>query len=516
MVKGNIFCGIAFNYHDSSVSFAEGSNITLVLEAERIFRKTKMRCSTDEMETSIMIGLNEIGKDLDDISYWALATLENPWLPTEDKKPNPPFWKDINFLGGRRRSLIVNHHLSHAASFLFSPFQRAKIITCDGGGDCGERVAIYKGEENNIAKEEVDVRSFITAKPYDLCSTYLYNSPMCEGKLMALAAYGNPTSEYLSNLEELLYKLCTTNYETGDKLLSRSFPGLKGSASAQNVDSCNFAASLQELFVEKRISDLRTIVGEDLTKNLVLAGGACLNLEVNTEIWKQFPQSATFIPPCCDDTGQSVGALAYLITEVLGRRPTLNLPYVGMGQENFGFSERDLDGLVNSLMNNELILVHNGKSEIGPRTLGNRSFISRPDSNKVRDILSQRIKKREPYRPLAPVVIEEKVSDYFIGPEKSPFMLHQYDFVSDSMANNLIGCKHYNKTARAQTINKQTNPFLYELIKRFGERTGLYVLLNTSLNLRGEPISNTFEQTISISNRIEQNHKIVYNGVVVK
>ena len=516
MVKGNIFCGIAFNYHDSSVSFAENGNISLVLEAERVFRKKKMRCSSDEMEKLVNIGLNEIGKDIDDISYWALATLENPWLSAEEKRPNPPFWKDVNLMGGKRRSLIVNHHLSHAASFLFSPFQRAKIITCDGGGDYGERVAIYRGEGNNITKEEMDVRNFVTAKPYDLCSTYLYNSPMCEGKLMALAAYGEPSSKYLSKLEELLSELCTTNYEMGDKLLSMAFPELKGSASAQNADSCDFAASLQELFVRKRMGDLNNIVNEDLTQNLVLAGGACLNLEVNTEIWKQFPKSPTFIPPCCDDTGQSVGALAYLITEVLGTRPILSLPYLGIGRESFEFSENDLDGLVNSLLNNEIILVHNGKAEIGPRALGNRSFISRPDNNRVREIVSQKIKKRESYRPLAPVVIEEKVNDYFIGPEKSPFMLHQYGFVSDSMADNLIGCKHYNKTARAQTINKKTNPFLYELIKRFGERTGLYVLLNTSLNLRGEPISNIFEQTISISNRIEQNHRTVYNGAVVK
>ncbi len=516
MVKKNIFCGIAFNYHDSSVSFAEGSNITLVLEAERIFRKKKMRCSTEEMEKLIKIGLNEMGKGVDDVSYWALATLENPWLFNEDKKPNPPFWKDVEIMGERRRSLVVNHHLSHAASFLFSPFQKAKIITCDGGGDCGERVAIYEGEGSEITKKEIDVGGFITAKPYDLCSTFLYDSPRCEGKLMALSAYGHPTKEYLSRLEELLSELCTTNYETGDRLLSKAFPELKGSASAQNSDSCNFAASLQELFMRKRMGDLRAIIKRDLTQNLVLAGGACLNLGVNTEIWKQLPQLATFIPPCCDDTGQSVGALAYLITKVLGVRPTISLPYLGMGNKKFKFSERDIDDLVNSLMNNEFILIHNGKSEIGPRALGNRSFISRPDSRRVRDILSQKIKNREPYRPLAPVVIEERVGDYFVGPKQSPFMLHQYNFISDSMADALSGCKHYNGTARVQTISRQMNPFLHALIQRFGERTGFYVLLNTSLNLMGEPISNKFEQTRSISNRVKQAHRIVHNGYVIK
>ena len=140
MVKKNIFCGVAFNYHDSSISFAEDGNITLVLDAERVFRKKKMRCSSDEMERLIEIGLNEIGKDVDDISYLALATLENPWLSAKDRESNPPFWKDVDIMGSKRRSLIVNHQLSHAASFLFSPFQKARIITCDGGGDYGERV----------------------------------------------------------------------------------------------------------------------------------------------------------------------------------------------------------------------------------------------------------------------------------------------------------------------------------------------------------------------------------------
>jgi len=283
--KENLLCGIAFNYHDSSVSFALNNKILLVLEAERMFRKKKKRCDSEEMEELILYGLNLLDKDVDDISYWALETLRNPWLEEKDTYPNPPVWRDINIFGSHRKSLIVNHHFSHACVYLFSSFDKATIFTCDGGGDKGERITIYEGDGLNLIKQGIDVDGFITAKPYDLCATYLYNSPMCEGKLMALAAYGTPQKKYVEKLEELLPILCTTNYENGDIVLSKSFPGLKGKASLLNTETCDFSASLQDVFVRHRVEDTKKIAETFKNKNLVLAGGGCLNIEANTEIW---------------------------------------------------------------------------------------------------------------------------------------------------------------------------------------------------------------------------------------
>lgn len=510
-----LLCGIAFNWHDSSISFAYGDEVIVVLEAERVFRRKKMGCNPQEMERLIQFGLDLLHRDADDVSHWALGTLRNPWLDEKDRQPNPPVWRDIKILGKERKALIVNHHLSHASAFLFSPMDQALILTCDGGGDFGERVTVYSGNGTILTKEDIDVSNHITAKPYDLCATYLHDAPRCEGKLMALAAYGVPTEKYVSRLEDLLPVLSTTNYETGDEVLTKAFPGLKGKASSSNVEARNFSASIQDVFVRHRIEDIKQVVSRFKNSNLVLSGGGHLNLEVNTEVWRTFDGATIFIPPCCDDTGQSLGVISYLITELFGRRPKVRLPYLGCGQPDFSFSEEILDELVDSLVNGQVLIIHNSKAEIGPRALGNRSFLARPDRMEIKEMITQRIKGRENYRPLAPVVLEKKVHEYFIGPDQSPYMLYQYD-VDDSARMLVRGVVHHNNTTRVQTINTANNIFLYNLIRRFGERTGIYALINTSLNLRGEPISNTLKDTLNISKRITPNHRIVYNGEIIR
>ncbi|MCX6716063.1 MAG: carbamoyltransferase, partial [Candidatus Taylorbacteria bacterium] len=132
-------------------------------------------------------------------------------------------------------------------------------------------------------------------------------------------------------------------------------------------------------------------------------------------------------------------------------------------------------------------------------------------SIEVKKKLSEKIKQREDYRPVAPVTIEEKVHEYFIGPATSPFMLYKYDVIQ-SAQEKIRGGVHYDGSARVQTVNRKTNPFLYDLIKRFGDMTGIYVLLNTSLNLKGDPIANTIKDTLEIYNKIEGPKIMVYNG----
>lgn len=251
------------------------------------------------------------------------------------------------------------------------------------------------------------------------------------------------------------------------------------------------------------------------SNNLVLAGGACLNLDVNTEILDSFPNMNHFIASCCDDTGQSLGSLCILMVEVLNVRPYVNLPYLGVGEEQFTYTTDSIDKIVDVLLKDGVVVLHNGKAEVGPRALGNRSFIVRPDKIEVKQKLSEKIKQREGYRPVAPVVLEEKVHEYFIGPATSPFMLYKYKVIQ-SAREKIKGGAHHDNSARVQTINRRTNPFLYDLIKRFGERTGIYVLLNTSLNLKGDPISNSIEDSMEIYSKIDGPKILIYNGTIEK
>ncbi len=496
MARNKLFCGIAFNYHDSSIAIGEGDEIKLVLEAERIFRKKKMRCNVSEMEFLVKIGLNSIGKEPKDVNYWAMETLLNPLLDEKDKTPSEPVWRNIDFLGEKVRSLVVNHHLAHASSYLFSPFNSATVLTCDGGGDCGERVTVYRGEGDNLEKVEIDSQNFITAKPYDLISTFLYGYPKAEGKLMALSAFGNPDEKTINILENNLEALCTTDYESGDTLLQELFPGLKEGAVRNYKKVVNLAASLQYLFVNERVNDAKRSIELAGLQNLVLSGGSCLNLEANTHILDH-TRAPLFVPSCCDDTGESLGALAYLMTKVNGKRPMVNLPYLGNGIREIAYSENTIRNITDALLDNQIIIVHNSKSEIGPRALGNRSFLARPDSEAMKELLSVRVKSREAYRPLAPLVREDKVGEYFIGPNTSPFMLHQYR-LRESFRKSLVGAIHVDDTSRAQTVSQTDNPFIYDLLSNFGDRTGIYALLNTSLNLQGVPIPKIIESNSSV------------------
>ena len=522
-MKNDISCAIAYNVHDSSVSFAVGNKAVLVLEAERVFREKKKRCNQEEMEYLIGYGLSYLGKKPENVSHWAMATHSNPLLAREDivdpriNKPRPPYWKEVEIMGAKRKVFIVNHHLSHAATYLFSPFKQALIISCDGGCDAGECFAVYKGNGNTIERQEIALKGIVTGKTYANCTAFIYNAKSCEGKLMGLAAFGEIRQDYLNRFEKIYHALETVDYNIGEKIVEQAFPNLKGSASVlnPNKDAKDFCATLQRFFVEHRLDDIRKVV-EQLYKdgdNLVIAGGTALNLELNTSLLNWFPKMQQFIAPCCDDTGQSLGALCILIKEVFGMRPVVNLPYLGIGNPVVMYNNNVLNKIIDVLLKDGIAILHNGKAEIGPRALGNRSLIARPDNIEVKKKLSEKIKQRAKYRPIAPAVIEERAKDYFAGPSISPFMSYRYE-VLDSKINEIIGGVHYDNTARIQTVNKNINPFFYDLIKQFGELTGIYVLLNTSLNLGGDPIANNINDSLRVYNKIKGPKIFVYNGQV--
>ncbi len=532
IVNDKLLCSMAFNCHNSSVSFAIGTKVVLVLEAERIFRQKKKLCNKEEMEYLVKYGLNLLNKNIEDINYWAMTTTNNPYLERSDivniegKKLKEPYWKDLLILGVNTKALIINHHLSHAGIYLSSEFKKAIIISCDGGGDyiddinIQESLAVYLGDGDNIIKQEIINEDYISGKTYAVCSAFLYGTYVyasVEGKLMALACFGEVRDEYYNFLNDNFHEIEKTEVNLVLKILEDSFPLLKGQAIFQTKDAKDFAATIQKFFVDKRLEDLQLIFDKFCTteKELVLTGGASLNLDLNTVILNKFPKFKQFIPPCCDDTGQSLGAICILINKVSNLRPDVNYPYLGEGNANYTYTLETLDKAVDILLKDGIIIIHNGKSEIGPRALGNRSFIARPDKIKVKKNLSENIKQRESYRPIAPIVLEDKVNEYFVGPKTSPFMLYKYEVI-ESQINKLLGAIHVDNSSRVQTINHNSNPFIYDLIKRFGDRTGIYVLLNTSLNFPGYPITNKIEESIEIYNKIIGIKCIIYNGEILK
>ncbi|MFW5871569.1 MAG: carbamoyltransferase C-terminal domain-containing protein [bacterium] len=529
--KPKVFCAISFNVHDSSVSFAIDEKVVLVLEAERFFRVKKKVCSKKEMEELIKYGLSNLKIELEDVKYWTMTTLQNPHLTTDDIFESDsfiskePYWKQIEILGKNRDIFIVNHHLSHAATYLLTEFENAIIISCDGGGDYnpnlnhGECFAAFQGNGITVKRiNQINVSNAINAKFYGACSFFLYKQIYKEGKMMALAAYGISNQTYYDKLKSILPQLGTLVYTESVELLKTLFPNIHGrEVSELDPDITAFAASAQNLFSDYRVKDIYQIASamEGESQNLVLAGGACLNLDSNTEILKSLPNMNHFIASCCDDTGQSLGAICILISEILKKRPSVKLPYLGTGENHFDYDIDSINSVINVLLNDGIVILHNGKSEVGPRALGNRSFIARPDKLKVKKYLSEEIKQRENYRPVAPVVLQEKVDDYFIENIASPFMLYKYA-VKESVKVSIAGAIHCDGSARVQTVNRETNEYLYELITEFGNKTGIYMLLNTSLNFKGNPISNSINDTLEIYSKIQAPKCLVYNGRLLK
>jgi len=408
MANNELFCAIAFNGHDSSVSYAINDKIVLVLEAERIFRTKKKLCNPDEMERLVNYGLVYLNKDIESVTGWTLCSQGNPWLNNSQEKRLAEydyFWDDVFFFGAKRRCLIVGHHYSHACMFYFSPYDKATIHTCDGGGDFTERVVIFTGDQLTVERGVLDTQNHTTGMSYSMISSFIYKKPFSEGKLMALAGYGIPTSKYTELLSEAfpllnngganilrgetreqMNKLFSTGLHRVNEWMTSHLSHLTLVDEGPTSEITDFVASFQNLFVEGRLADLKQTLASYPSSNLVLSGGACLNLEVNTKVWQELTTNV-YIPPCCDDTGQSLGALAKLITLVLSQRPDSNIPFLGTGGF-IEFSEKDIDQHTDLLLRNYVLLVHNGHAEIGPRALGHRSILARPDNLEIKQLIN--------------------------------------------------------------------------------------------------------------------------------
>lgn len=508
------YISIAFNHHDSSVAVAMDREALLVLEAERFFRIKKLGCSVKQMDKLIMAALNYVGCGIEDVSVWCLTTLNNLYIPEHLRYTPESEWREVKILGKKRKVLIVNHHFAHACSYYAFPINNALISSCDGGGDPGERTAFYIAKDNEIEKLPVDTSRMISAKFYDVASQYLYNALQSEGKFMALAALGRYREKYALYLKKGIPLLSNYPYKECFKYLDVNFKKIRGMGRNPSKRAIDFAATVQKIFESQRLADIKFVANKFKNfENILLVGGAALNIKLNSLIYHKFTSKKILIPPCCDDSGQSLGALLYYGAKYTGKRIKANLPFLGYGEKSF-VNDKTINKVVKYLTNGEIVVWHYSKAEIGPRALGHRSFLAPATSIEIKKILSERIKSREKYRPLAPIILKECVDKWFHEPHNSPFML----FSSRAKKITKIkapGCLHIDGTARIQTITKELNPIIFSILSKYYKNTGIPILLNTSLNIKDNPISNNSLDTISLGERIDYPIKIFINGKIM-
>ncbi len=543
--------GINAVYHDSAACLVGDGRVIAAAEEERFTRikhgKRPIPFSTYELPFhAIDYCLREAGIALVDVD--AIAYSYNPCLllgrhaedamltlPLEPSKyPKAEEWESAwdplflssivnaprHLVGGVPHHLqerfrgakadgpyrwhFVEHHVAHAASaFLASPFERAAVLTLDGRGERAT-TSYSVGSGNRLSTlGEVHFPHSLGIL-YEKITEYLgFLHSSDEYKVMALASFGRP--RYLNAFREIISPGGEGQYTIGPLCLEERFgpPRRRGEPLEQR--HYDIARSLQvalEETVLDIVSWLHEATGED---HLCIAGGVALNCVLNARIRDDGPFRRVWVQPAAGDAGTALGAALWLDARLReergddGRRYHMDHAYLGPScsdEEIESFLRRSkltyrrmeniAEEVADLLAQDKIIGWFQHRMEFGPRALGARSILASPLHAFMQARLNE-IKDREDFRPVAPVVLEEEVGQWFAGAEVSPFMLFVYDVLPEKAAL-IPAVRHVDGTARIQTINREQHPLYYDLLCAFAARTGVPVLVNTSFNTRGEPI----------------------------
>ncbi len=553
--------GVSCYYHDSAASLIRDGKIVFAIQEERLNR---IKNSSEFPIEAINYCIQEGGISFDDIDY--IAFYEKPFLKfsrmVADHLQAWPFslgnflqtmpnWlqdrlvmpltleKEIGYKG---KVFFIKHHLSHASSaFLVSPFERSAILTADAVGEWAT-MAYGLGEANNIKIIKEMQYPDSLGLLYTAITTYLgFSAHEGEGTVMALAGCGQPS--YLDELRKIVkvkedgsYSIDKRffGFNKGSRMYNRNFIKLFGPErepeSKLDDRHRDIASSLQRFTEDILISIARDLYSQTKLDKLCLSGGLFLNCVANSKIQENTPFKEIFIQPAAGDAGGSLGAAAYVYNSLLNnpRNYVMEDAYLGpeysSGQikrvilnQGMDFKEFDdsqlLRFIAKEISRDKIIGWFQARMEFGPRALGNRSILANPCNPHIKEILNAKVKKRESFRPYAPVILEERSEEFFELKGRSPFMLLAPK-VRNEKKEIIPGVLHVDGTARVQTVSKNSNSKLYGLIKEFENLTGVPLIINTSFNLRGEPIVCAPEDAISCFKRSEMDYLVLGNFVI--
>jgi carbamoyltransferase len=558
--------GISCYYHDSAAALLKDGEIVAAAHEERFTRK---KHDDDFPKNAIKYCLGHAGitaKDLDAVGFYdkpfvkferilssAIATFPRS-LPSFLK--SMPIWlkqklwvrsliqKELGYGGP---IYFTEHHESHAAStFLVSPFEEAAILTVDGVGEWATATfGVGKGNEIRILKEIRFPDSL--GLLYSAFTYYLgFKVNSAEYKVMGLAPYGKPT--YYEKARRLVeihddgsFKMDMKyfDYAHGLKMTSKAFDDLFGRPPRDpegKLDQfhMDMAATVQKLTEEIVMNMGRTIHRETGQKYLCLAGGVALNCVANGILLREGPFEDLFVQPAAGDAGGAVGVAAFIYHSILGKPREHVWKHAFLGPE---YSDAEIERYLKEqgapyhkmtkpevlaktadlLTQQKVIGWFQGRMEFGPRALGNRSIIADARNPENWKRVNLKIKFRESFRPFAPTVLEERASDYFELDRPSPYMLLVAPVRQEHQASKSIpAVTHVDGSARIQTINRDQNAVYYDLIKEFDRQTGCPVIINTSFNVRGEPIICTPHDAYLCFMRTNMDNLVLSNCLLYK
>lgn len=481
------YLGIVSLGHDASVALIEDGNIRFASHAERYSRVK------NDSDINLELLTDALAYGTPDAIVWyerpLVKAIRHLVTGQYDQLPKANIKKHLKELGlGNIPVHTVEHHESHAAAgFYTSEYEDASILVCDAIGEF-TTISIWKAELNEmkcIFREEYPhslglmysaVTQRVGLKPNE--EEYI---------LMGMAALGQPIhkddliNEYLDPRFQAPHFRMTQNVHRGIKDWN---PHLN-----QTQDHYNIAASMQSLTEDYLLKTITWMKDNLPSNNLILMGGVALNCKANALLATKGPYKNIWIMPNPGDAGSSIGAVAAFTQE----RINWQSPYLGHDINQ----QVDVKAVVQALVNGDVIGLANGKAEFGPRSLGNRSILADPRGDHVKDKVNS-FKRRELFRPFAPVVMQEHAHEYFDMPySDTPYM----QFTATCTKPDLIPAVcHYDNTSRVQTVTEEQNPLLYAILLEFYKQTGCPVLLNTSLNIKGQPLVNTWQDALDFQN----------------
>jgi len=532
--------GISGFYHDSAAALVK-DGVLVAAAAEERFNRKKHYFGFPSLAIRYCLkeGGIEVG-DLDAVAFYEkpfvkferlLLTFISSWpLSYVSFLKAMPLWlkgrlnlrdtirKELGLEDDDAEIIFPEHHVSHAASaFLVSPFEKAAILTLDGVGEWGTTtLGLGEGNRMRIDKEIRFPHSL--GLFYSAVTSYLgFRVNDAEWKVMGLAPYGKP--KYVDALKKTIdlrpdgsFRLNMRYYShhwSSHRMFNRRWENLFGAPQRPPETKiedfhCDVAHSGQKVVEEAMVTLGRVAYESYGVENLCIAGGVGLNCVGNWKILKQTPIKNLWIQPAAGDDGGAIGAAFYVANTLMNqpRRfemkhaylgPSFDDAEIGAALERRGVTSKKLSReemlkrAARLIADNRVVGWFQGRMEFGPRALGARSILANPTNPKIKDIINSKIKFRERFRPFAPSVLREKVSTYFDMDMDCKFMLLVPE-VLPSKRSLLPGITHADGTGRVQTVSREDSPLYYDLIAEFEKLTGVAVVVNTSFNVRGEPI----------------------------
>lgn len=564
-----------YGSHNAAFTIADDEKILEVLEVERFLNMKNIGIAQYKTNQDILAIVPRIAKYFQD--KYGVKEFDNVIHLNTDVNIDANNYDLAKLIPTKNFINKYRHHQSHAAgTFYQSPYNEAIVFSFDGGGDDGKfRIFLAEREkglthletvanpslknEDYNGSDDPNPSSIYWHEPFDLGFPYMVLGDYLEdinqinlgdgnlvypGKIMGLCSYGNVREEWVEAFKkfylsgphggptEIIINDEGQEEHVEEKIDCRLKVRILGKDIGIDLshgkrvggqEAWDIAATSQHVFEELFLEVAKPYFEKYPDLPICITGGCGLNIILNTRLVQEFKKEV-FVGPNPNDCGLSVGLMA----NFLQPKDPIDITYAGPELfdkillseyiETVGLEpviKYNVDNLVNDLEKGQIIGVARGRMEHGPRALGNRSILCNPSIAKMKDILNAKVKHREYYRPFAPMVRLEDVSEYFEWEGESRWMTF-CPKVKKEWRKKLPSITHVDNTARIQTVTKEQNPWVYELLTKFKEKTGVGVLLNTSFNVNGKPILNTVRDAFHILGTSEMDGLVIEDNYIKK